>query len=150
MRIKLALLTLAFAVVTAAAFADLTPWKDYAVSEALWEVTTIKVDSNMGDAYLEGIRATWVAGNKVSMELGQIEDYKILRSDLPESGHFNLILMVKYKNSASMAPSQKRYEAFVKKWGEQNLKETTEFAQKNYPAMRKITGQYHLREITLK
>ena len=58
--------------------------------------------------------------------------------------------MVKFKNTDALAPTQERYEEFAKKWGEEKLKETTEYAQKNYPAMRKLTGQYLLREITFK
>ena len=132
------------------ASADLTPWEDYEESEAVWTVTTIKVAANMGDAYLEGLKNTWVAGNEVALKLGQIEDYKIYRSDLPESGDFNLILTVKFKNTAELGPNQARYNAFMKEWGEKRNQETTEFAQKNYPAMREITGMYHMREITLK
>ena len=41
-------------------------------------------------------------------------------------------------------------DAFMKEFGEVRSKETTEYAQKNYPAMRELTGQYLLREITLK
>ena len=150
MRMKSAVVVLGVVFVAALAFADLTPWKDYEVSESVWSVTTVKVDSNMGDAYLEGIKATWAASNDVGMELGQIEEYKILRSDLPESGNFNLLLMVKFKDTDALAPTQERYEEFVKKLGEEKLKETTEYSQKNYPAMRKLTGEYLLREITLK
>ena len=75
------------------AMADLDPWKDYEVSDAVWSVTTVKVDSNMGNAYLEGLRETWVPGNKISKELGQIEDWWIYRSDLESSGDFNLLLV---------------------------------------------------------
>lgn len=149
MRIKLAMVALVVVCMAALAFADLTPWKDYQVSESVWQVTTVKVDSNMGDAYLEGIRATWAASNDVAKELGQIEDYKILRSDLPESGHFNLLLMTKFKNTEMLAPSQERFEAFVKAWSQEKVDETTEYAQKEYPAMRELTGSYLLREITL-
>jgi hypothetical protein len=67
-------------------FADLEPWEDYDISDAVWSVTTVKVDSNMADAYLEGLRETWIPGNKIAKDLGQIEDWKIYRSDLPESG----------------------------------------------------------------
>lgn len=38
----------------------------------------------------------------------------------------------------------------MKKFGETRNQETTEYAQKNYPAMRELTGQYYMREITLK
>jgi hypothetical protein len=104
----------------------------------------------MGDAYLEGIKRTWVASNQVAKKLGQIEDFTIYRSDLPESGEFNLMLVVKFKSTADLGPSRARYEAFMKEWGEARNKETTEFAQKNYPAMRKITGQYQMREVVVK
>lgn len=149
MRFKIALLALAISLGSAAAFADLEPWKDYAVSDAVWSVTTIKVHANLGDAYLEGLRKTWVASSEVAKKLGQIEDYHIYRSDLPESGDFNLLLVVKYKNTAAMAPSKARYEAFMKEWGAARNKETTQTAQHMYPAMRDITGEYNMREITL-
>ena len=132
------------------AYADLQPWEDYEVSDAVWSVTTVKVDSNMGDAYLEGIRDTWVPGNIVAQELGQIESWAIYRSDLPESGDFNLMLVVKFANTSDLAPNKERYDAFMKKFTEERAQETTEYAQKNYPAMRELTGQYLMREITLK
>ena len=31
------------------AFADLDPYADYDISDAVWSVTTVNVDSNMGD-----------------------------------------------------------------------------------------------------
>ena len=131
-------------------FADLTPYKDYEVSDAVWSITTVRVDANMDDAYLEGLKNTWISGNKVAQELGQIESWSIFRSDLPQSGEFNLILVVKFANTSDLAPNKARYDAFMKAFGEQRTKETTEYAQKNYPAMREITGQYLMREITIK
>lgn len=132
------------------ALADLTPWEDYEPSEAVWSVTTVRVDPNMGDAYLEGLAKTWVASNKVAKELGQIEDYAIYRSDLPQSGDFNLLLVIKFANTTDLAPNKERYDAFMAKWGQENADASTDFAQKNYPAMREITGQYQLRKIELK
>jgi hypothetical protein len=135
---------------SAAAFADLDPWEDYDVSDAVWSISTIKVDSNMGDAYLEGIRDTWVKGNEISKKLGHIEDYAIYRSELPESGEFNLLLVVKFANGSDLAPNKARYDEFMAEWGKGNADAATEQAQKNYPGMRTITGEYRLREITLK
>ena len=150
MRIKLLLTSVTLLTVSAAAFADLEPYKDYDISDAVWSVTTVKVDPNMGDAYLEGIKNTWASGNKVALELGQIESWSIYRSDLPQSGDFNLLLIVKFANTSDLAPNKERYDAFMKEFGEDRNKETTEYAQKNYPAMRELTGQYLMREITLK
>jgi len=148
MRMKTAFAAVAILFASSAS-ADLTPWEDYEVSEAVWSVSTIKVDPNMGDAYLEGIKKTWVASNEVAKKLGQIEDYSIYRSDLPQSGDFNLLLIVKFANTADMAPNKARYEAFMKEWGAK-ADETSEYAQKNYPGMREITGQYNLRKIEIK
>ncbi len=132
------------------AFADLDPYADYDLSDAVWSVSTIRVDANMGDAYLEGIKNTWAAGNEIALKLGQIESYSIFRSDLPESGDFNLLLIVKYANTSDLAPNKARYEAFMAEWGKEKADASTEYAQKNYPGMRTVTGEYVMREITLK
>lgn len=150
MRIRSILTIIALFTMSSAAFADLEPYKDYEVSDAVWSVTTVRVDANMDDAYLEGIKNTWASGNKVALELGQIESWSIFRSDLPQSGDFNLLLIVKFANTSDLAPNKERYDAFMKAFGADKSKESTEYAQKNYPAMRELTGQYYFREITLK
>jgi hypothetical protein len=143
----LAAAALAFATV---AQADLTPWKDYELSDAVWQVSTIKVEPGMGDVYLEGLKKTWVAGMELRKKLGYIEDYQILWSDLPQSGEFNVLLIVKFKNSADLAPNKAKYEAFMKEWGETRQKEAKDLQQKVYPGARKIVGQYDFRQVTLK
>ena len=150
MRIKSLFAMFTLITVAGAAFADLEPFKDYDVSDGLWSVTTIKVDPNMGDAYLEGIQRTWAAGNKIAQDLGQIESWSIFRSILPESGDFNLILVVKFADTSDLAPNNARYDAFMKEWGDERNQEVTEFSQRNYPGMRTITGEYLMREVTLK
>ena len=136
---------------SAVAWADLEPFKDYDTSEAVWSVTTIRVDSNMGDAYLEGLAKTWVSTNEIAKKLGQIDEYHIYRSDLPESGDFNLLLVVKFKSAeAATQPNKAQYDAFMKELGKEKSDEVTQYSQKNYPAMREITGEYMVREITLK
>ena len=150
MRIKSIFGGLALMALTSVAFADLEPWQDYDVSDAVYLVTTVKVDANMDDAYLEGIKQTWAASNAVAKELGQIEDYFIYRSDLPQSGDFNLLLVIKFANTADLAPNKERYDAFIEAWGQANADASTDYAQKNYPGIRQITGDYMMREITLK
>ena len=149
MRVKFILFSLAIAFGATAVYADLEPWKDYTISDSVWSVTTIKVHANMDDAYLEGLKKTWVASNEVAKKLGQIEEYHIYRSDLSEGGSFNVLLVVKFKNTEALGPNKARYEAFMKEWGAERKKETTGIAQHDYPGMRDITGQYNMREITL-
>ena len=52
------------------ASADLTPWEDYDISEGVSNVTTVKVDSNRIDTYLEGLSKTWAPANEVAIKLG--------------------------------------------------------------------------------
>ncbi len=59
------------------ASADLEPWTDYDISSTISNVTTVKVDSNMIDKYLEGLKATWAPTNDIAIELGQIAGYNI-------------------------------------------------------------------------
>ena len=150
MRNKIVLSLFGIVALCGIAFADLDPYADYDLSDAVWSVSTIRVDANMGDAYLEGIKNTWAAGNEIALKLGQIESYSIFRSDLPESGDFNLLLIIKFANVSDMAPNKARYEAFMVEWGKEKADASTEYAQKNYPGMRTITGEYVMREITLK
>lgn len=140
----------AFAIfMTTTAHAQLKPFTDYDIDERVSQVTLVKVNNNMTDDYLEGIRSTWVAANKVAKELGHIEDYAIYVSDLPASGDFNMMLVVTFKNTADLAPSKARYDAFMAKWGENRVEQSREVS-KNYPAMRSITGEYQVRKITIK
>ncbi|HSM30036.1 MAG TPA: hypothetical protein VK854_04995 [Woeseiaceae bacterium] len=131
------------------ASADLEPWTDYEVSEGVSNVTTVKVDSNMIDKYLEGLRDTWVPANEVAKELGQIEDYGIYVSQLPNGGDFNVILVVEFESAADLQPDKAQYEAFMKAWGEENQKKSDKIVL-TYPGIRTITGQYLFREVTMK
>jgi hypothetical protein len=148
MKITAVIMSLAIGLASTAALADLEPYKDYTPSDAIWSITTVKVYPNMEDAYLEGLKKTWVATNEIAKKLGQIEDYHIYRSALPASGSFNLLLVIKFKNAEAMGPNKARYQAFMKEWGEARKKEVTETAQKAYPNMRDITGEYAVNEIT--
>jgi len=150
MRIRAFVAGVACLFVASMAWADLTPWEDFEPSDAVYSVTTVKVDSNMGNAYLEGLRDTWIPGNKIAQELGQIESWRIFRSDLPESGDFNLILVVKFANTSDLAPNKAAYDAFMAKYTQEASDAATDYSQKNYPGMRELTGQYLMREITIK
>ncbi len=131
------------------ASADLNRWTDYDVSEGVTNVTTVKVDSNMIDKYLEGLRDTWVPANNVAVELGQIESYSIFVSELANSGDFNIVLVTNFKDSSSLQPDKAKYDAFMKKWGEANQAKSDKIVL-TYPDIREITGEYLMREITIK
>jgi len=143
------LLILSVLVASQAALAELTPYEDYDIGDSVMSVTTVKVDANMIDVYLEGLKQTWVAANKVSKDLGHINDYSIYMSQLPASGDFNLMLVVVYESIEDFAPSKERFDEFMARWGEENEEQNREIAQ-SYPEVRSIAGEYLVREITIK
>ena len=149
MKIRQLIAGLALCGLASTAAADLEPFKDYDIGSTVSSITTVKVDANMIDKYLEGLRDTWVTGNEVALELGQIESYSIYVSQLPESGDFNVVLVVRMASMADMEPSEEKYDAFMAKWAAEN-EERTEKIVKTYPDIREITGEYLLREITIK
>ncbi len=149
MRIKIMLSALLFMFLTQSALAQLEPFSDYDISDELWNITLVKVHPNMDDDYLEGLRDTWIASNKIAKELGQIEDFAIYRSQLAASGDVNLFLVVKFANSDQLDPNKEEYDKFMKAWGEANQNRSREIV-KNYPGMRDITGEYLVREIKVK
>ena len=131
------------------ALADFEPWTDYEVSEGITNVTTVKVDSNMIDNYLEGLSQSWAPANEIAKELGHIEGYWIHVSQLPNSGDFNVVLGIDFKDSAALQPDKAKYDAFMKKWGEAN-KERSDELVKMYPDIREIVGEYNMRSVKFK
>ena len=124
-------------------------YEDYDIGTEVMVVTTVKVDANMSDVYLAGLKNSWVKAVKIQKELGFIKDWKIYGSDLPNSGNFNMLLIVTFNNGADLEPSKKKYDAFMKKWSEADEKMSNEISAK-YPEVRTITGEYQLREILMK
>jgi hypothetical protein len=103
----------------------------------------------MIDKYLEGLSKTWVTGNDIAIELGQMESYSIYVSDLANSGEFNVVLVTNFKDASSLQPAKETYDAFMAKWSEENQAVSDEVVP-TYPGIRTITGEYLMREITLK
>lgn len=131
--------------------AQLEMYKDYTFSDAVWAIDTVKIDANMGEYYLEGLRSTWIASNEVAKKLGHIEDYEIFFNDTtPQSGSFNMLLVVKFANTADLAPNKAKYDAFMKAWGDANVKESRQISKDLYPTVRTITGGYLMRKVDVK
>jgi hypothetical protein len=149
MKIRQLLTGLVLLCFAGAALADLEPWKDYELSDGVTNVTTVKVDSNMIDKYLEGLSKTWAPAQKIRKELGHIEGYWIHVSQLENSGDFNVVLGIDFASSADMQPNKARYDEFTKKWGEENQKRSDEIVM-TYPDIREIVGEYMMRSVTFK
>ncbi len=151
MRLKSLISTIAATLVlllSAPSWADFELYKDYELSKEIMSMTTVKVDAGKGEDYLEGLAQTWVASNEVAKDLGHIKDYNIYVSRLPDSGDFNVVLIVTMESMSDMVESKKKYNAFMKKWGERSYQQSKEIA-KNYPELRTIVGEYILSRVEL-
>ena len=135
---------------TGTASAQLKYGTDFTTSDSLFSVTQVKVDSNMINHYLEGLKQTWVTGNEVSMELGQIESWDIYVSELPESGHFNVSLVVRFKDMAQYEKGRHNFAEFEKAWLKKISEEKREEIVQSYPNIREIVGEYLMRRVELK
>lgn len=146
---KMQILAIGLAVaLSSPAVAQLKPYKDYTLSDAVSTVTTVKVKENMVEDYLQGIRGSWVASNEVAKRLGHMQSYNVYVSDMPNSGDFNVILVTTFANTSDLAPNRARYDAFMKAWGTANEAATRTTTTTVYPNIRTINGEYMMREVT--
>ncbi|MEM8800350.1 MAG: hypothetical protein AAGF15_09760 [Pseudomonadota bacterium] len=149
MRLFFGFFVLCFAFAGATANAQLMPYEDYDISDAVWEVATVKVKPGATNHYLEGLKATWVSGMEVSKKLGHIESYGIYQT-MTDAGEFNMQLVTKYKSLADMAPSKAKFETFMKEFGTKKAEAGTKRAMEEYPELREITGSYIMHRIDIK
>jgi len=145
-----------FGAFAAATFAAATPaaaqmeiYEDWEPAEEVVELTMVKVDEGQFETYMEGIKGTWVAANKVAMELGHISSYGIYGVPYGDND-FNLILRVTYPNTEMMGPSKARYMEFMEAYGKANLDAGNKKVLELYNEIREIQGIYVLREVKMK
>ena len=149
MKIRHVLTGVLLASFASVAVADLEAYKDYDISESVSNVTTVKVDSNRIDSYLEGLSKTWAPANDLAISLGQMESYSIFVSDLPNGGDFNVVLVTNFKDASALQPNEADFDAFLEAWGEE-ARALSDETVLTYPGIRTINGEYLMREITFK
>ncbi len=130
----------------------LTYGSDYTVSDTVASVTTVKVSPNRIDHYLAGLQQTWVTATKIAQEHGLNSGHAIYVSEMPESGEFNVTLVVNFDSLAQRekgndpAVALKLRAAVEKKISEDETFEYTE----GYTGIRSITGEYLMRQVVFK
>ena len=114
----------------------------------VWEVSFIKTKPNMGQDYLNSLKSNWKALHDEAVKQGLILSYKILAGDASNPQDWDIMLMVEYKNLASMEGNDDKWEALMKSTlgGEQAMKETNE----KRVNVREIYGAKVLREVVYK
>ena len=120
-------------------------------SETVYQVSTIDLEPNVDAQYLNQMKRTWGTNMKVLKAEGLIEDYHVYRSVNQYDGDYDLLLVVKYKNLASLDSNPKRN----KDWDKANEKARKIISQEQvsqitgtFPKMRTMLDQKLMREIT--
>ena len=126
------------------AFSQTRNYKDGSV----WAVSFIKTNANMGDQYLNSLKATWIAVHEEALKQGLIVSYKVLSGASSSPGDWDIMLMAEYKNMASMEGQDDKWDAIYKKivGNEEDAKKLNE----SRVSIRTIYGEKLLREISYK
>ena len=127
------------------------PGETWNVGESVYRVATIDLEPNVDAQYLNQMKRTWTNNMEVFKAEGLVEDYQILRSINNYDSDFDLLLIVKYKNLATLDSNPKN----AKKWDkaqEKARKITSQDEQQQitstFPKMRTIRDEKLMREIT--
>ena len=127
------------------------PGETWNVGESVYRVSSIDLEPNVDAQYLNQIKRTWVNSMEVAKAEGLVEDYQILRSINNYDGDFDLLLIIKYKNLATLDSNPKNN----KKWDEVQEKarkitsqEQQQQITSTFPKMRTVRDEKLMREIT--
>jgi len=87
------------------------PYKDGSV----WSVGMIKTNANMSKEYLKQLKSTWIAVHDEAVKQGLILSYKVLSGASANPEDFDVLLLVEYKNMASMEGQDAKWDDIYKK-----------------------------------
>lgn len=134
------------AIATPAA-AQMEIYENYEPAEAVTELTFVKVEQGREEDYLEGLKSTWVAANKIQQEQGVISGFSIY--SVPYKDDYNMILRVTFPSAEMMEPNKERYMKFLEAYGKANIDRGNETVLKIYNEIREIQSVAMIREIKL-
>lgn len=127
------------------AAAQMQIYKDYEPAEGLTELTFVEVEQGQEEVYLEGLKSTWVAANKIQKEQGVISSFAIYT--VPYKDDYNMVLRVSFPSGEMLQPNKERYMKFMDAFGKTKMDEGNEKVLKLYNKIRKIKSVTVMREI---
>jgi hypothetical protein len=141
MKTKILLFALLMIAFTANSFAQERTYKNGSV----WTVSFVQVKNGMGRDYLNSLKTTWKAVQDEAIKQGLISSYKVLDGSASNPDDWQIMLMVEYKNLASMEGNEDKWDAIQAKvvGNEEDQKKLREMRVN----MRTMYGQKMMREI---
>jgi hypothetical protein len=119
------------------------PWRNGSV----WGITMVKVKYGMEEAYLGHLTGQWKSLQETAKKDKMILSYKVLRTDSHETDDWNLLLMVEYKDLASMEQAELKEDNLLQKVVGDDTKQQQGY--KDRLEIREIIGTRVARELVL-
>ena len=121
--------------------------------KTVWRISTIRIDANMEDKYLENLSKTWKASMEMAKEEGLIKSYKVLLGNAANSSDYNLLLMIENEKFGDYDPDPEKdakWDAIQEKMISELSKESFDETIAMYGDIREFLGVKVMREIELK
>jgi hypothetical protein len=83
------------------------PWRNASV----WQITFVKMKAGMDNAYLTHLAGEWKREQDALKKEGLTLSYKVIGSESHGPTDWNLMLMVEWKNLATLEASEQRVDA---------------------------------------
>ncbi|MEM8917232.1 MAG: hypothetical protein AAGE37_00115 [Pseudomonadota bacterium] len=147
-RLKTILTSAAMAValpMAAPAAAQMEIYENWEPAESVTELTFVKIDEGQAETYLEGLKSTWVAANKIQKEQGVISSYSIYM--VPYKEEYNMILRITFPSGDMLQPNKERYMKFLEAYGKANIEQGNKTVLELYNKIRKIQSVTVMREV---
>ena len=110
-----------------------------------WTVSFVQIKNGMSRDYLNSLKTTWKAVQDEAIKQGLILSYKVFDGNASNPDDWQIMLMVEFKNLASMEGNEEKWDAIQKKvvGSEEDQKKLREMRQN----MRTMYGAKTMREI---
>ena len=125
-------------------------YTDYTPSKEVWNVTMVKVNPNRIDDYLEGLKQTWQSGCDISKKQGTVLDCFAYISETAANRDFNMMLVMKFPNAASLDPNAEQFKAFQTAMRAQLAEDKQDKLVEGYEELRTFFGEQNFRRIEFK
>lgn len=141
---NLLLIALLLVAMSASSFAQERTYK----TGSTWTVSFVQVKNGMSRDYLNSLKTTWKAVQDEAIKQGLILSYKVFDGNASNPDDWQIMLMVEFKNLASMEGNEEKWEAIQKKvvGSEEDQKKLREMRVN----MRTMYGTKTMREIVYK
>ena len=113
----------------------------------VWEITFIHTHAGMGNAYLTYLTTDWKREQEAAKQDGMVLSYKVLTTESHTGADWDVMLMVEYKDLATMEANQAKQDALGQKLFGSDQK--IEQGYRDRAAMRDLVGSRIAREIIL-